>query len=166
MALFKKKKKEESKWVQVGNFQLGTEKNASGTYVVARAIAGTWSLRWRDDTMMFGMMINLMNTQGAHEYLHTLLTLQYVATTYPHDMIALIEKSEYPVTKGFAKLIHEQNDFEASLKKKPTKKEHNDALKQVKDLYEIGEELKQAKKEDGIHGETTGGSEGVSSEKD
>lgn len=135
------KKKKETKWTQVGNFQLGIEKNQNGVYLVCKAVSGIWSIRWRDDTLMFGIMFNLMQTEGSHEYLHTLITLQYTATTYPHDMVALIEKGDYPLMKGFAKLVKEQNEFEISVKGQPTEEEHEEALKNVREMTELAEEM-------------------------
>ena len=70
------KKKDENKWLQVGNFLLGVEKNTHGQYVVLKTVSGNYTVRWRDDTMMFAMMLNIMRRasedNNVKEYLHSL----------------------------------------------------------------------------------------------
>lgn len=148
-------KKKDEKWLQVGNFLLGVDKNAHGSYVVLKTIVGNWSIRWREDTMMFASMLNIMRTavenEGAKEYLHSLVTVMFVATTYMHDLVALSTKQEMPFCQGVAQLLKDQQDFEESVanEKKPTKKEDEAALKEVAEMQEIQDELEALDKENG-----------------
>lgn len=146
------KKKEEEKWLQVGNFLLVVDTNQHGSYVVLKSVAQNWSIRWRDDTMMFAMMLNVMkraaSNESVKEYLHSLITMMFVATSYLHDLAALSTKTEMPFCEGVARLLKEQNDYEESLAKKPTKKEEKEALKEVGDMQEIQEELEKLDKEE------------------
>ena len=139
-------KKNEEKWLQVGNFLLGVDKNAHGSYVVLKSVSQAWSIRWREDTMMFAMMLNLMKRasgdDNAKEYLHSLVTMMFITTTYLHDLVALSTKQEMPFCEGIAKLLKEQNDYEESLEKKPTDEENDAALKEVGQMTEIENELK------------------------
>lgn len=134
-------KKKENKWLQIGNYLLGIEKTQLGSRVVARSKFGDWRLMWSEGSMMYALMVNYMKDEKTYEYLHALLTLQYAATNYPHDMVALIEKQETPVINGFTKLLQEQTDFEVSVKGKATPEEDEEALKEVGDMEEIKEKL-------------------------
>lgn len=134
-----RKKKE---WLQIGNFLLGHEKNSKGDFVVCKAVSGIWSVRWRNDTLMYGSMLGLMSEKNAHEYLHALLTLMYVATTYPHDMVSLATRNEMPFIQGFAQLIGEQNDYEQSLKPPVSDEEDAKILEEERMMIELEDELK------------------------
>lgn len=141
------KKKDENKWLQIGNFLLGVDKNAHGSYVVLKSVAQNWSIRWREDTLMFASMLNIMSVaaenENAKEYLHSLITVMFVATTYMHDLVALSTKQQMPFCEGIAKLLKQQQDYEEKLekKKKPTKKEEKEALAEVVHMREVEEEL-------------------------
>lgn len=132
--------------MQVGNFLLGVDKNAHGSYVVLKSVAQNWSVRWRDDTMMFAMMLNLMkravDDANTREYLHTLVTTMFITTSYLHDLLALANKQQMPFCEGVARLLKEQNDYEESLKKeKPTPEQEEEALKEVAEMQEIQDKL-------------------------
>ena len=139
------KKKDEGKWLQVGNFLLGVDRNRNGQYVVLKAVSNGWKIYWRDDTMMFAMMLNLMRRaaedENAKEYLHSLITMMFITTTYLHDLVALSTKQEMPFCEGIAKLLKEQNDYEESLKEKPTEEEEKEALEETVRMREVEEEL-------------------------
>jgi hypothetical protein len=139
-------KKNENKWLQIGNYLLGVDTNAHGSYVVLKSVAQNWSVRWREDTMMFATMLNIMKqaaeNENVKEYLHSLITVMFITTSYMHDLVALSTKQQMPFCEGVAKLLKEQNDYEQSLaEKKPTKKEDEEALKEVVEMREVEEEL-------------------------
>lgn len=139
------KKKNDDKWLQMGNFLLGVEKNAHGQYVVLKSVVGNWKITWRDDTLMFAMMLNIMKRAvddvNVREYLHSLVTVMFITTTYMHDLVALSTKQEMPFCEGIARLLKEQNDYEESLKEKPTEEEDKKALEEVGQMTEIESEL-------------------------
>lgn len=152
MVMFKKKKKkEETKWYQLEGFMLGVEKNAKGYYLVCRNVAQNWSVRWRDDTMMFGLMKSLMENENAVEYIHSLLTVMYISTTYPHDLVASLKEGKMPFMKGFAKLVANQNKLELKYKPQPTEEEDAKELSRMKDLSEIEEEMKSVNEGSDVH---------------
>lgn len=139
------KKNNENKWLQIGNFLLGVDKNQNGAYVVLKSVAQNWSVRWRDDTTMFAMMLNTMKRatedNAIKEYLHSLVSVMFISTTYLHDLVALATKKEMPFCEGVAKLIKEQNDYEESLKEVPTEEEDKKALEEVGEMQQVAEEL-------------------------
>ena len=147
------KKKDENKWLQVGNFLLGVDTNAHGSYVVCKSVAQNWSLRWREDTMMFAMMLNVMRqaaeNENVKEYLHSLVAIFFACTSYMHDLVALSQTKQMPFCEGLAKMLKEQQDFEEKLakEKKPTKKEEKEALDEVVEMQEIQDELEKLEKE-------------------
>ena len=147
------KKKDENKWMQIGNYLLGIDTNAHGSYLVLKSVAQNWSIRWREDTMMFASMLNVMKVavenENAKEYLHSLITVMFVATTYMHDLVALATKQEMPFCEGVAKLLKEQQDYEEKVekKKKPTKKEEKEALAAEVRMREVEEELEKLDEE-------------------
>lgn len=138
-------KKNDDKWLQMGNFLLGVEKNAHGQYVVLKSVVGNWKITWRDDTLMFAMMLNIMKRAvddvNVREYLHSLVTVMFITTTYMHDLVALSTKQQMPFCEGIARLLKEQNDYEASLEKKPTEEEDAKALEETVQMRDIEEEL-------------------------
>lgn len=151
-------KKNDDKWLQIGNYLIGVEKNSNGTRMCARTVGGDWSVRWGEGTLMFSVLLRLGDDDTCHPYLHALLTLQYVATNYPHDMVSIIERGDLPVINGFCKLMEEQTAFEVSVKEKTTDKEDAEALREVGEMHDIMAELERLdaetdKTEDGGDGE-------------
>ena len=106
--------------------------------------------------MMFAMMLNIMRqaaeNENVREYLHSLITVMFITTSYMHDLVALSTKQQMPFCEGIAKLLKEQNDYEQSLEKKPTKKEEKEALKEVVEMRQVEEELEQLDKENEENG--------------
>ena len=142
------KKKDEKKWLQVGNFLLGVDSNAHGSYVVLKSVAQNWSVRWREDTLMFGMMMNVMRqsaeNDGACEYLHSLAAIMFATTTYLHDLVAASTLKTMPFCEGVAKLLKEQQEFEESIAGKPQEAsgaEEEAALREVGEMEAIKEAL-------------------------
>lgn len=147
----KKKKDDGAKWLQVGNFLLGVDTNKDFSSVVLKSVSGNWRVSWREDTLMFSMMLNAMRRaavdDNVKEYLHSLITVMFVSTTYLHDLVALSTKGEMPFCEGIAKLLKEQTDYEQSLEKKPTEEEEAEALKDVGETEQINEELEEIENE-------------------
>ena len=146
-------KKKEEKWLQMGNFLLGVEKNAHGSYVVCKTVSGHWMMRWREDNMMFLMMLNVMKQaaedDNVKDYLHSLVTVFYTCTSYVHDIVSIAERRECPFFEGFARLLKEEEEFEASVyAKSHTKDEEDAALKEVGEMTDIQEELEKLDKDD------------------
>jgi hypothetical protein len=141
------KKKDEKKWLQVGNFLLGVDTNAHGSYVVLKSVAQNWSVRWREDTLMFGMMMNVMTqaaeNDGAREYLHSLAAIMFAATTYLHDLVAASTMKTMPFCEGVAKLLKEQQEYEERVvqKPEPTEADEAAALQEVGEMTDIQETL-------------------------
>lgn len=141
------KKKDEKKWLQVGNFLLGVDTNAHGSYVVLKSVAQNWSVRWREDTLMFGMMMNVMTqaaeNDGAREYLHSLAAIMFAATTYLHDLVAASTMKTMPFCEGVAKLLKEQQEYEERVAQKPEPTEADEAaaLQEVGEMTDIQETL-------------------------
>lgn len=141
------KKKDEKKWLQVGNFLLGVDTNAHGSYVVLKSVAQNWSVRWREDTLMFGMMMNVMTqaaeNDGAREYLHSLAAIMFAATTYLHDLVAASTMKTMPFCEGVAKLLKEQQEYEERVvqKPEPTGADEAAALQEVGEMTDIQETL-------------------------
>lgn len=141
-------KKKEAKWMQVGNYLLGVEENSLGKALCAKSVSGNWSLRWREDNLMFAVVLNMLGDEKCHSYVESLLTLCYAATNYPHDLVSIVEKQETPVMNGFAKLVKEQAEFEASVAKRPTEEQDAEALKEVVEMQEVQDELERLDEEE------------------
>lgn len=146
-------KKNENKWLQVGNFLLGIEKSATGRCLVCKAVANNWQVRWREDTMMFAMMMNLIKegaeSENVREYIHSLITVFFSVTTYPHDLVSLSKRQTMPFMEGVVKLVHEQNEYEQSVSGEatPTPEQEEAALNEVAETEEVKEELEKLDKE-------------------
>ena len=146
-------KKNENKWLQVGNFLLGIEKSATGRCLVCKAVANNWQVRWCEDTMMFAMMMNLIKegaeNENVREYIHSLITVFFSVTTYPHDLVSLSKRQTMPFMEGVVKLVHEQNEYEQSVSGEaaPTPEQEEAALKEVAETEEVKEELEKLDKE-------------------
>jgi hypothetical protein len=142
-------KKVKKEWLHVGNFLLGVEKHSMGSRVVCKSQAGNWQISWRDDTMMFQLMINLMKNENSHEYLHALVAIMFTVSTYPHDLVSVSERGTMPVMEGIAALIADQTKYELSLKPEATQEENDKALEEVGEMTEIQEEFENLDKADG-----------------
>ena len=142
-------KKVKKEWLHVGNFLLGVEKHSMGSRVVCKSQAGNWQISWRDDTMMFQLMISLMKNENSYEYLHALVAIMFTVTTYPHDLVSVSERGTMPVMEGIAGLIAEQTKYELSLKPEATQEENDKALEEVGEMTEIQEELEKLDEADG-----------------
>lgn len=146
-------KKNENKWLQVGNFLLGIEKSATGRCLVCKAVANNWQIRWREDTMMFAMMMNLIKegaeNENVREYIHSLITVFFSVTTYPHDLVSLSKRQTMPFMEGVVKLVHDQNEYEQSVSGEtaPTPEQEEAALNDVAETEEVKEELEKLDKE-------------------
>ena len=146
-------KKIENKWLQVGNFLLGIEKSATGRCLVCKAVANNWQIRWREDTMMFAMMMNLIKegveSENVREYIHSLITVFFSVTTYPHDLVSLSKRQTMPFMEGVVKLVHDQNEYEQSVSGEaaPTPEQEEAALNEVAETEEVKEELEKLDKE-------------------
>lgn len=146
-------KKTEKKWLQVGNFLLGIEKSATGRCLVCKAVANNWQVRWREDTMMFAMMMNLIKegteNENVREYIHSLVTVFFSVTTYPHDLVSLSKRQTMPFMEGVVRLVHEQNEYEQSVSGEaaPTPEQEEVALREVAEMEEVKEELEKLDKE-------------------
>ncbi len=134
-------KKAKKEWLHVGNFLLGVEKHSMGSRVICKSQAGNWQISWRDDTMMFQLMISLMKNENSYEYFHALVAIMFTVTTYPHDLVSVSERGTMPVMEGIAGLIAEQTKYELSLKPEATQEENDKALEEVGEMTEIQEEL-------------------------
>lgn len=126
---------------QVGNFLLEVLEGADFDFIECRSLIGDWSVRWRNDSVMFSLMFSLMQNKDAEEYLRALFTMMYIATSYTHDLVAIIEKRDLPLINGFCALVNEQNDYEASVAKKTTKEEEEEALKNTVITEELENEI-------------------------
>ena len=142
-------KKVKKEWLHVGNFLLGVEKHSMGSRVICKSQAGNWQISWRDDTMMFQLMINLMKNENSHVYLHALVAIMFTVSTYPHDLVSVSERGTMPVMEGIAALIADQTKYELSLKPEVTQEENDKALEEVGEMTEIQEELENLDKADG-----------------
>ena len=146
-------KKNENKWLQVGNFLLGIEKSATGRCLVCKAVANNWQIRWREDTMMFAIMMNLIKegveNGNVREYIHSLITVFFTVTTYTHDLVSLSKRQTMPFMEGVVKLVHDQNEYEQSVSGEaaPTPEQEEAALNDVAETEEVKEELEKLDKE-------------------
>lgn len=134
-------KNNENKWMQVGNFLLGKEKNSLGEVLCVRSVSGQWSIRWSEDTMVYAVLIRCMSDKNCWPYIEALLTLFFAATNYAHDFAALAEGQGTPFMNGFTELINKQTELELSFKKEATPEEDEAALKEVVEMQDIKDEL-------------------------
>ena len=137
------KKKDENKWLQVGNFLLGVDTNAHGSYVVCKSVDGTWSVRWRDDHEMFAQMLQMMTATASDEtgelkkYAHTValqynyMTTHFLTPDFLNAYIAFVD--EYALKHNPAPVV--------------TKEEEKAALDEVVEMQEIQDELEKLEKE-------------------
>jgi len=126
---------------QVGNYLLEVLEDGDFDFIECRSVIGDWSVRWRGDNIMFTLMYSLMQNKDAEEYLRALFTMMYVATSYTHDLVAIVEKQDLPLINGFCALVNEQSDFEASVAKKATVEEDEEALNNAVVMEELKEEI-------------------------
>ena len=117
---------------RVGNFVFERGADDDGAkYVRCKSVSDNWAVIWRDDTLMYGILYPLALNDDAENYLHSLVTLMYVATTYPHDLVSLNNNGDAPFMNGFLSLVEAQNTYENSIKAPVTDEEDNKILEQT-----------------------------------
>lgn len=136
-----KKNQNNEKWLQIGNFLLGHEKNSNGQVLCVRAVSGQWSIRWGEDTYVYAVVTRLMGDKNCHSYIEALLTLYFSATMYAHDFVALCEKHETPFINGFCELMNRQTEYEVSLKEAASAEDDEKALAEVVRMQQTVDEL-------------------------
>lgn len=137
--------------MQIGNYLVGTEEYEDGREVFVTSVSGDWRVSYGEGTLMFGVLNTMMGDKDTHKYLEALFTFQYIATTYPHDMVSVVERQTLPVINGFTELVSEQYAFEASLQPTPTEEEDAEALKEVVEMEEIKEQLQNPDSDGTVH---------------
>jgi len=137
--------------VAVGSYLFSLQENSSGHWLVVRSISNDWSVRWSDAHMMFGILGGLIGNARCHKYVEALVTMIYTASSYPHDMAAVVEQQQLPFINGFCELVKQQTDLEVSFAEKPTDKEDEEALEETVHLQELQDEIEAL--DDEVHGE-------------
>lgn len=138
---------EHGKGLQIGNFLLGLEEEGDGArYMVLRTVVGNWSVRWREDTAMFGTMLNAMaaatENEGAKKYFGILFMAMFIVCTYAHDLESLARRKDTPFLEGIARLYQEELEYLATLDKQDaTEEEDLDALEEAVRMSDLQEEM-------------------------
>ena len=125
----------------IGNYVFEKEHRDDGHWLVLRGVAGGWQVCWRDDVLMYGVLLSLLGNEAAEEYIHCLCTMISIATAYPHDLVSLHNGGGLPLMDGFCRLIKEQNDYEQSLKPAVSADEDERALKDTVEFERLKEDL-------------------------
>lgn len=140
----------------VGNFVFSRGVDDDGaSYIVCRSVSNGWLVQWRDETLMFGVLYPMLFNEDASDYLHSLVTLMYVATTYPHDLVSLTNGGDTPFMEGFLNLVDKQNEYENSLVTGVSPEEDDRILRDTVANEELRNEVLQLSEEDGTVHETS-----------
>lgn len=127
--------KKDEKWLQVGNFLLGVERNRIGRFVVCKSASGLWSVRWREDSPMFhAMLIGMRAAVGdaaAKKHLET-VAFQYSYTTN-HFL-------DRPFLEAYVEFVEEYKQKHNPLPD-VTQEADEAALEEVVRMREVEEEL-------------------------
>lgn len=141
---------ERNEEIHIGYYVFSVETDENGSCITVRDVGDQWSIKWTDRHFMYAILVRWIADGKCNDYIESLMRMMMIAISYPHDAVAIGEKQDAPFLKGFVKLWKKQIAFEASVAKKPTKKEDEEALEETVQLREIEEEL-EALDEDEVH---------------
>ncbi|MBR8706943.1 hypothetical protein [Bacteroides pyogenes] len=77
--------------IQVGNFIVTRDSGSEHDWIGIKAVSGFWSIRFRDDNMMFVRIRELANNKEFHEYLEAWIRVCYLISNSTPDVPFLDE---------------------------------------------------------------------------
>lgn len=118
--------------LRVGNFLLKNERDANDVYrIEASALSGQFQVSWGDGSMMYGLLLKMMQ-DGDKEKLSALLYLLFGTVSYAHS-------TEFYL--GLNRMISKEIAEIREQKEAVSKEEDEKALKEAVQMEEVKEAL-------------------------
>lgn len=136
--------------LRLGNLGLYEVNEDDMTFLVCEDAAGTWCIRWREDSET-GAIIRLLacdDDETVREYLHRLLVAYYIHTTHVHDWLCMTHggekdengETEYlPFLTEYWRLCERAAERELQYAEKVSPEEESQVLQEESELAEIQE---------------------------
>lgn len=125
-----------------GNYRVSHEKDGDGRWVVCSSVQGDWKVSWRDDNMMYGVLLSYTKDSSCGAYVNDLLRLMHLATSHNHDAATFINGDGTPFMDGFSRLWNEQVAYELSLEKPVSRKADERMLGEAVEMESLREDMK------------------------
>lgn len=129
-------KKEKNVVAKVGNFVIAKESGNGLDWMSVKAVSGFWTVRYREDNSIYGMILMLARNKDYGAYLEAFVNTVYVLSNCTPDLEFLEE---------FHKAYHGMMERRRAVP--ATEEEDKAALDEVKAMYEMQEELRDNEKE-------------------
>ena len=121
-------KKEKNVIARVGNFVIVKESGNGMGWVSVKATSGFWTVRYREDNAMYGVLLMLVETEEYRNYLEAFVKSVYVLASCTPDLDFLGDFYNAYVS------------MQERRKKEASEDEDKAALEEVRALYEMKEE--------------------------
>ena len=123
-------KKEKNVIARVGNFVIVKESGNSMGWVSVKATSGFWTVRYREDNAMYGVLLMLVETEEYRDYLEAFVKAVYVLASCTPDLDFLGD------------FYNAYISMQERRKKEATEDEDKAALEEVRVMEEMKEEVK------------------------
>lgn len=125
----KKEKNEKNVIARVGNFVITKESGNGMDWVSVKAVSGFWTVRYREDSRMYGMLVMMSKNKALEKYLENWVTALYTMAQSTPDL------------KFYEEFMHAyQGLTERAKLPEATEEEDKEALEEVKMEQEMKEE--------------------------
>ena len=123
-------KKEKNVLARVGNFVIVKESGNGMDWVSVKATSGFWTVRYREDSLMYGSLLMMAKDEVLRPYLENWVTSLYVMAQSVPDL---------EFYGDFLKAYHSMQG--RMMPKDATEEEDKAALEEVRSIYEMEEGL-------------------------
>lgn len=122
-------KKEKNVIARVGNFVIVKESGNGMDWVSVKAVSGNWTVRYREDSRMYGMLVMMSKNKALRPYLENWVTSLYLMAQSTPDL------------KFYEEFLHAYEGLqERSKLPDATEEEDKAALEEVRTMEEMKEE--------------------------
>lgn len=124
-------KKEKNMLARVGNFVITHESGNGMDWVSVKAVSGFWTVRYREDNRMYGMLVMMSKNKALEKYLENWVTTLYVMAQATPDL------------KFYEEFMHAYKGLlERAKLPEPSDEEDKAALEELRVMEEMKEEVK------------------------
>ncbi len=118
--------------LQLGNFAISKDCGGGHDWLCVKAVNGFWTLRFRDDNLMYARLKMLIEEKTLHEYLSTYITTVYLISNTTPDI-------DY--FNDFFKSYSAMAERNKKLAKQATQEEDEKIINDMQTIQEIKENI-------------------------
>lgn len=123
---------------QIGNFIILREKGGNLDWIVIKAVSGVWTVRYREDSMAYALLDNLVHDDAMEKYLDAWIHAVFVmAQTFP----------DLDFYQNFYEAYNAMNERRRNAQQPVSEEEDRKILEQERTLYEMQQEVEREERE-------------------